>query len=185
MRANLIVAALILLILGGVQIGTRPGYAQGRDQAIEKILNPMPPDYDPFEKSSLGAPQFFPDAVDKRTRELLIDALTNQQESLKEHLQFLKEEDNRLRTEYKTSTGLTEHAQDLVNNTIQDRRRYLAAQQEAMKDASAPERKKYLQSIIDNDDLNQADQLMCHISTNQWGGVVIRLLSSVDLVGIA
>ncbi|MET0503357.1 MAG: hypothetical protein ABW172_17700, partial [Candidatus Binatia bacterium] len=185
MRANLIVAALILLILGGVQIGTRPGYAQSRDQAIEKILNPMPPDYDPFEKSSLGAPQFFPDAVDKRTRELLIDALTNQQESLKDHLQFLKEEDNRLRTEYKTSTGLSEHAQDLVNNTIQDRQRYLAAQQEALKDASAPERKKYLQSIIDNDDLNQADQLMWQSSTNQWGGVVNRMLSSVDLVGIA
>ena len=63
---------------------------------LDKILNPMP-DYDPFEKSTAAAPQFFPDAVDKRSRELLIDALTNQQESLKDHLQFLKEQDSQLR----------------------------------------------------------------------------------------
>jgi tetratricopeptide (TPR) repeat protein len=185
MKANLMVTSLVLVILGGVQIGPQSGYAQGRDQALEKILNPMPADYDPFEKSSAGAPQFFPDAVDKRTREILIDALTHQQEPLKDHLQFLKDEDNRLRKEFQTSTGLTEHAQDLVNNTIQDREPYLAAQRQALKNASTPERKKYLQSIINNDDLNQADQLMWQSSTNQWGGILNRMLSSVDLAAVA
>jgi hypothetical protein len=80
---------------------------------------------------------------------------------------------------------LTERAQDLVNNTLQDRQRYLAAQQEALKNTSVPERKKYLQSIINNDDLNQADDLMRQSSTNQWGGIVNRMLSSVDLAGVA
>ena len=121
----------------------------------------------------------------KRTRELLIDALTNQQESLKDHLQFLKEQDSQLQKEYNTSTGLTERALDLTNNTIQDRQRYLAAQEQALKNASTPERKKYLQSIINNDDLNQADDLMRQSSTNQWGGIVNRMLSSVDLAGVA
>ncbi|MGB7951176.1 MAG: hypothetical protein WCH75_26140, partial [Candidatus Binatia bacterium] len=185
MTVNVTVASLVVLMLGGLQIAAPSCHAQNRDQALERILNPMPPDYDPFEKSSAGAPQFFPDAVDKRTRELLIDALTHQPESLKDHLQFLKDADDRLRTEYQTSTGLTEHAQDLVNNTIQDRERYLAAQQEALKRASTPERKKYLQSIINNDDLTQANQLMWQSSTNQWGGVLNRMLGSVDLVGVA
>jgi hypothetical protein len=90
-----------------------------------------------------------------------------------------------LQKEYNTSTGLTERAQDLVNNTIQDRQRYLGAQQEALKNTSVPERKKYLQSIIDNDDLNQADDLMRQSSTNQWGGILNRMLSSVDLAGVA
>ena len=182
MTTKLILTSLLLLILGSTHLWPEPCAAQ--ELVIEKILNPMP-DYDPFDKSTTGAPQFFPDAVDKRTRELLIDALTNQQESLKDHLQFLKEQDSQLQKEYNTSTGLTERALDLTNNTIQDRQRYLAAQEQALKNASTPERKKYLQSIINNDDLNQADDLMRQSSTNQWGGIVNRMLSSVDLAGVA
>jgi hypothetical protein len=182
MMTKLILTSLLLLVLGSTHVWPEPCAAQ--ELAIEKILNPMP-DYDPFDKSTTGAPQFFPDAVDKRTRELLIDALTNQQESLKDHLKFLKEQDSQLQKEYNTSTGLTERALDVTNNTIQDRQRYLAAQEQALKNASTPERKKYLQSIINNDDLNQADDLMRQSSTNQWGGIVNRMLSSVDLAGVA
>ena len=182
MMTKLILTSLLLLVLGSTHVWPEPCAAQ--ELAIEKILNPMP-DYDPFDKSTTGAPQFFPDAVDKRTRELLIDALTNQQESLKDHLKFLKEQDSQLQKEYNASTGLTERALDLTNNTIQDRQRYLAAQEQALKNASTPERKKYLQSIINNDDLNQADDLMRQSSTNQWGGIVNRMLSSVDLAGVA
>ena len=184
MTAKLIATSVFFVILYSAQLWPEPCGAQEREQVLDKILNPMP-DYDPFEKSTTAPPQFFPDAVDKRSRELLIDALTNQQESLKDHLQFFKDQDSELQKEYSTSTGLTERALDLVNNTIRDRQRYLAAQQEALKNASAPERKKYLQSIIDNDDLNQADDLMRQSSTNQWGGVLNRMLSSVDLAGVA
>ena len=126
MTAKLIVTSLFFVILYSAQLWPEPCHAQEREQVLDKILNPMP-DYDPFEKSTAAPPQFFPDAVDKRSRELLIDALTNQQESLKDHLQFLKEQDSQLKKEYSTSTGLTERALDLVNNTIQDRQRYLAA----------------------------------------------------------
>jgi hypothetical protein len=184
MTAKLIVSSVLLLVLGSADLWPEPCHAQDREQVLDKILNPMP-DYDPFEKSTAAPPQFFPDAVDKRSRELLIDALTNQQESLKNHLQFFKDQDTQLRKEYSTSTGLTERALDLVNNTIQDRQRYLAAQEAALKNASAPERKKYLQSIINSDDLNQADDLMRQSSTNQWGGILNRMLSSVDLAGVA
>ena len=184
MTAKLIVSSVLLLVLGSANLWPEPCHAQDREQVLDKILNPMP-DYDPFEKSTAAAPQFFPDAVDKRSRELLIDALTNQQESLKDHLQFFKDQDSQLRKEYSTSTGLTDRALDLVNNTIQDRQRYLAAQEDALKNSSAPERKKYLQSIINNDDLNQADDLMRQSSTNQWGGFLNRMLSSVDLAGVA
>jgi len=173
-----------LVALSGTHLWPELCPAQDREPALDKILNPMP-DYDPFDKSMTAAPQFFPDAVDKRSRELLIDALTNQQEALKDHLQFLKEQDSQLKKENNTSTGLAERAQDLINNTIQDRQRYLAAQEAALKNASTPERKKYLQSIINNDDLNQADDLMRQSSTNQWGGFLNRMLSSVDLAGVA
>src|SRR5262245_49061129 len=184
MMTKFIIIFWLLLTLGSAPLWPKPSYAQGHEQLIEKILNPMP-DYDPFDKSTAAPPQFFPDAVDKRSRELLIDALTNQPDSLKDHLQFLKEQDSQLRQEYNTSTGLTERAQDLLNNTIQDRQRYLSAQEAALKNASTPERKKYLHSIINNDDLNQADDLMRQSSTNQWGGILNRMLSSVDLAGVA
>jgi hypothetical protein len=184
MKAKSIAPHLLLLILSGFPLWPKPCPAQDREQVIEKILNPMP-DYDPFERSTAQTPQFFPDEVDKRARELLIDALTNQQDSLKDHLQFFKSEDSRLQKQHKTSTGLTEQVQDLLNNTIQDRQRYLAAQEQALKNASTPDRKKYLQAIINNDDLNQADALIRQSSTNQWGGVLNRMLSSVDLVGVA
>jgi hypothetical protein len=84
MTTKLILASLLLLILGGTHL-----YAQDRELVIEKILNPMP-DYDPFDKSTTAAPQFFPDAVDKRTRELLIDALTNQQDRSRITCSFLR-----------------------------------------------------------------------------------------------
>jgi hypothetical protein len=183
MTLKSIILSWLLLVLVSAPICPEPSHAQGREQLIDKILNPMP-DYDPFDQATAPPPQFFPDAVDKRSRELLIDALT-QKESLKDHLQFLKEEDSRLQKEYGTSTGLTERAQDLLNNTIQDRQRYLAAQEESLKNASTPERKRYLQAIINHDDLNQADQLMRQSSTNQWGGVFNRMLGSVDLAGVA
>jgi hypothetical protein len=176
--------AILMLLLGGAAFAPQVCRAQDREAALERILNPMP-DYDPFDKSTPAAPQFFPDAVDKRTRELLIDALIQRQESLKDHLEFFKEQDAQLQKEYNTSTGLTERALDLLNNTIQDRQGYLAAQQAALKQASTPERKKYLQSIINADDLKQADDLMWQSSTNQWGGVLNRMLTSVDLAGVA
>ena len=184
MTLKSIILSWLLLALVSAPICPEPSHAQGHEQLIDKILNPMP-DYDPFDQATAAPPQFFPDAVDKRSRELLIDALTQQKESLNDHLQFLKEEDSRLQKEYGTSTGLTERAQDLLNNTIQDRQRYLAAQEEALKNASTPERKRYLQAIINHDDLNQADQLMRQSSTNQWGGVFNRMLGSVDLAGVA
>jgi hypothetical protein len=184
MRAKLIVTSWLLLVFGSAYLWPEICHPGDREQALEKILNPMP-DYDPFETSTAAPPQFFPDAVDKRARELLIDALTNHQESLKDHLEFFKEQDLQLQKQYNTSTGLTEDAQDLLNNTIQDRQNYLAAQKEALNNASTPERKKYLQSIINNDDLNQADELMRQSSTNQWGGILNRMLTSVDLVGVA
>ncbi|MDP9130800.1 MAG: hypothetical protein M3N35_10470, partial [Candidatus Binatota bacterium] len=159
------------------------GHAQSRELDLERILNPMP-DYDPFEAPPT-TPQFFPDAVDKRARELLIDTLTNRNQVLSDHLDFLKKEDARLHKEQRTSTGLTERAQDLVNNTIQDREKNLAAYREALGNASSPERKKYLESVLNRDDHFQSEQLMRRSSTNFWGGLVNRMMSSIDLVGVA
>ena len=155
-----------------------------QDLSLDKILNPLP-DYNPFDQSAPSNPQFFPDDVDKHARQLLIDALINDEQALTRHLEFFKAEDARLKKEHGTSTGLTPQAQDLINGTIRDRERYLAAQKEAIKNAATPERKKYLDAIINNDDLNQSDQLMRQSSSNLWGGMANRLLSSVDLVGVA
>jgi hypothetical protein len=157
--------------------------AQQRELPLEKILNPLP-EFDPFEKP-LAPPQYFPDDVDKRAREALIDALFNDKGALEQQLSFFKSEDARLQKQRQAATGLTEHVQDLVNNTIPEREPHLAAQRAALRNASSEQRKKYLEAIIDQDDLTQADQLMRRSSTNFWGGMVNRLLSSVDLVGIA
>jgi hypothetical protein len=172
---------LILLVSLSAPI-PRAG-AQQRELPLEKILNPLP-EFDPFEKP-LAAPQYFPDDVDKRTREALIDALFNDKAALEQHLTFFKSEDSRLQKQHGAATGLTEHVQDLVNNTVLEREPYLAAQRAALKNSPSEQRKKYLEAIINQDDLNQADQLMRRSSTNFWGGMVNRLLSSVDLVGIA
>ena len=158
--------------------------SQAQELQLEKILNPVAA-YDPFEAPGTTPPKFFPDEVDRRARELLIDTLTNRKDALAEHVKFFKSEDARLRQQRGTSTGLAEHAQDLFNNTLQDREGYLAAQKEAVKSASSPERKKYLESIVNHDDSTQSERLMRQSSTNFWGGMFNRMLSSVDLVGVA
>ncbi|MGH7886387.1 MAG: hypothetical protein ACREPG_00855, partial [Candidatus Binatia bacterium] len=179
-REKLAKLALVLLLASFP--ATMP-LAEAQELGLEKILNPMP-DYDPFEQAA-SAPQYFPDDNDKLARALMIDALTNKKEALGDHLISLQAADSQLKKQQGTVTGLTDHAQDLLNNTIQDRERYLAAQQDALKNSASPARKKYLEAIINRDDLNQSDQLMRQSTTNFWGGVANRLLSSVDLVGIA
>jgi hypothetical protein len=165
-----------------------PGFfglaCDAQELQLEKILNPVA-DYDPFEAPGATTPKFFPDEVDRRARELLIDTLINRKDALAEHVKFFKSEDGRLQKQHGTSTGLAEHAQDLLDNTLQDRERYLAAQKEALRNASTPERKKYLEAIINHDDSIQSERLMRQSSTNFWGGMFNRMLSSVDLVGVA
>ncbi len=172
-----------LLFAGSTGMAANSSHAQERAMPVEKILNPLP-EFDPFERPA-STPQFFPDNVDKRVRETLIDALTNNKESLADDLKFFKSQDVRLQKQDGAVTGLTEHAQDLLNNTLPTRDQYLAAQKEALRNASSSERKKYLESIINNDDLNLADQLTRQSTTNSWGGLFNRMLGSVDLVGVA
>jgi hypothetical protein len=169
-----------LLVFGGL-FGLP---AHGQELQLERLLNPLA-DYNPFEAPAQAPPRFFPDEVDRRTRELLIDVLTNRNDTLAGHLEFLKSEDARLQKQHNTVTGLAEHAEDLLHNTIQDRQRYLSALKEASKGATRPERKKYLEAIINHDDANQSELLMRQSSTNFWGGMVNRMLGSVDLVGVA
>jgi len=174
---------LWFFLLSALAVSTTLARAQERELPLERILNPLP-EFDPFEKP-LTTPQYFPDEIDKRAREALLDALFNDGTALERHLAFLKSEDGRLLQQQGGATGLTEHVQDLVNNTIREREPYLAAQKAALKQAATPQRKKYLEAIIEQDDLTQADQLMRQSSTNFWGGMLNRLLSSVDLVGVA
>ena len=183
MRKALLSALSLSLSLSAINGYPAPAQGQDHQAIIERILNPLP-EFDPFEKSP-AAPQFFPDEVDKRARELLIDSLTNRKAAIEEHVKFFQTEDRRLQKQHGSSTGLAEPAQDLLNNTINERERYLAAQRQALKNTSSPERKKYLQAIIDEDDLTRADQLTRQSSVNELGGVFNRLLSSVDLVGVA
>jgi hypothetical protein len=158
--------------------------ASAQELPLEKILNPVA-EYDPFESRAGTAPKFFPDEVDRRARALMIDVLTRRDDALAEHAQFLNREDARLKKDRGTSTGLSDHAQDLLNNTLQDRERYLAVQREALRNASSPERRKYLESLVNNDDAIQSERLMRQSSTNFWGGMFNRMLGSVDLVGVA
>ena len=176
-----------LSVVGGVFLSALMAFAvssRAQEIPLEKILNPVA-DYDPFEAAGTIPPKFFPDEVDRRARELLIDTLTNRKDALAEHANFFKSEDARLQKQRGASTGLAEHAQDLLNNTLEDRQRYLAAQKEAIRNASLPERKKYLESIVNHDDAIQSERLMRQSSTNFWGGMFNRVLSSVDLVGVA
>lgn len=160
------------------------GAAHAQELPLEKILNPVS-DYDPFESPPSAPPKFFPDEVDRRARAMMIDALLQNRDGLADHARFLKAEEARRRQQGIPSTGLADHALDLDNNTIEDRERYLAAQKEAARAAATPERRKYLEAIVSHDDAVQSERLMRQSATNFWGGMFNRMLSSVDLVGVA
>ena len=65
---------LALLLLGSLWISISESRGQERELPLEKILNPLP-EFDPFEKPP-ALSQYFLDEIDKRAREVLIDALT-------------------------------------------------------------------------------------------------------------
>ncbi len=175
-------ALLLFCFLGWLCSGARDLSAQQNERLSERIFNPLP-DYDPFDKPP-PSPQFFPDEVDKRARAAMIDALTQKNDSLGDDLRFFIERDAQLKKERGTVTGLTEEALDLYNNTIQDRERYLEAQKKALSFSLSPQRKQLIESRIQNDDLNQANDLLKKSAINRWGGILNRMLSSVDLANV-
>ncbi|MEK7210775.1 MAG: hypothetical protein AAB070_05100, partial [Candidatus Binatota bacterium] len=132
--------------------------AQEREDLLERILKPLP-DYDPFDRPP-PAPQYFPDEVDKRAREALVDSLTNKEETLEGHVRFFANKDADLKKERGTVTGLSEQILDLFHNTIRERDRYLEAQKKALSSSSSPEQKKLIESRLKNDDLTQAEELL-------------------------
>ncbi len=156
---------------------------QGEESFIGKILNPLP-DYNPFVKS-VPSPRFFPDEVNKRVHEALIDSLTDQDGAMEEHVRFFKEKDAELLEERNTVTGLTDHVLDLEYNTIRDSQDYLTAQKKALDSASTEQQKNLIRSRIRNDEATQAAELLRKSRTNMWGAFFNRLLSSVDLVTVA
>ncbi|TAK07824.1 hypothetical protein EPO44_03500 [bacterium] len=182
MKRILITMTLSFCLLGNFPPGAGKAAGQEKESPLERVLKPLP-DYDPFDKPPLP-PQYFPDEVDKRVRELLVDSLTNGEEALEGHVRFFINKDAELKKEQGTVTGLTGDVTDLFHNTIRDRNRYLEAQKKALASAASPEQKKLIESRLRNDDLTQADELLRTSSANRWGGVLNRLLSSVNLVSI-
>ncbi len=174
--------AVTFCLLAGIGARLERVAAQEKESPLERILKPLP-DYDPFDKPP-SPPQFFPDEVDKRAREALADSLMNRQEALADHLRFFAAKDAELKKERGTITGLTGHVTDLSNNTIRDRERYLAAQKKALSDAASPEEKRLIESRLRNDSLTQAEALLRASRANRWGGLLNRMLGSVDLIGI-
>lgn len=182
MKRIITAATLSFCLLGNFLPGAGKAVGQEKESPLERVLKPLP-DYDPFDKPPLS-PQYFPDEVDKRVREILVDSLTDREEALEGHVRFFINKDAELKKERGTVTGLTEYVTDLFHNTIRDRNRYLEAQKKALASASSPEQKKLIESRLRNDDLTQADELLRTSSANRWGGVLNRLLSSVNLVSI-
>ena len=182
MRRHLKLALALLLVWGWLAAAPREPAAQESQELSDRILNPLP-EFDPFDKPP-PAPQYFPDDVDKRARAAMIAALTGKTESLAEDLRFFSERDAQLKKERGTTTGLTEQVRDLYNNTIQDRQRYLDAQRQALSFASSPQHKQLIESRINNDELNQAGDQMRKAAQNKWGGILNRMLGSVDIANV-
>ena len=156
--------------------------AQDAAEPLERILNPLP-EYDPFDRPP-PAPQYFPDDVDKRARAAMIDALTQKDDDLPGHVRFFTERDTQLNKERGAATGLAGYVLDLQNNTIRDREAYLEAQRKALSFSLAPGHRQVVESRIKNDELTRANDLLKTSATNRWGGVVNRVLSSVDLMSV-
>ena len=153
-----------------------------QENDLSRILHPLP-EYDPFDKLP-PAPEFFPDAIDKRAREALIDSLTHQESKLEDHVRYFREKDAELKRSRGTVTGLTDYVSDLYSNTITDRRGYLEAQEKALSSASSAQQKKTIEARLRNDELKRAEELSQRTMLNRVGGVVNTFLSSVDLISI-
>jgi hypothetical protein len=173
----------LLCLAGWLVFGGGPLAAQENPDLTERILNPLP-EFDPFDKPP-SAPQFFPDDVDKRARGAMIGALTGKSENLADDLRFFTARDAQLKKERGAATGLTDQVRDLYNNTIQDRERYLEAQRQALTFVSSPQHKQLIESRIKNDDLNAANEQLKKATQNKWGGILNRMLTSVDLANVA
>ena len=174
-RGAFLPLALFLLLSADPQTA-----AQEND--LSRILRPLP-EYDPFDKPP-PAPEFFPDAIDKRAREALIDSLTHQDSKLEDHARYFREKDAELKRIRGTVTGLADYVSDLYSNTITDRRRYLEAQEKALNSATSDQHKRTLEARLRNDELKRAEELSQRSMLNRFGGVVNTFLSSVDLISI-
>ena len=183
MRAGSVTLTLLLALLYGFVAADTGDTRRGNKTTIEKVLDPLP-NYDPFDYS-VPAPAYFPDEVDKQARQVLIDALLDRPEKLKEHVARFKAKDQELTAERGTVSGLTPHITDLYHNTISDREEYLEKQREALAATSSDSHKRVIRARLRHDELEQADSLMTRSQMNRWGALLNRLLGSMDLITIA
>ena len=153
-----VLLALFFLLSPSATAWTEQATGENKEATVDKILNPLP-NYNPFVEY-IQPPKFFPDGVDKRVRQALIDSLTDREGTMAEHVRYFREKDAELLGERDTVTGLTEHVLDLRNNTIRDRQDYLAAQRHALASASTAQQKNLIQSRIRNDEATQAEELL-------------------------
>ena len=172
----------LFLVLGHNPARAEEAPAAGPSSVPSRILRPLP-DYHPFDASS-SPPLFFPDEVEKRVRELVIDSLTHREAPIEGHVLWLIHKDAELKKERGSVTGLTDTAMEFFHNAIRGHDLYLAALKSALASAPAPEQKRLIEQRLSGDELTQADELLRKSRANRWAGLLNRLLRAVDLLGI-
>ena len=120
--------------------------------------DPVIESYQPFAGEQPGV-KYFPDEVERRIGEALIEGYLGNGDAILSHYSFLLDKDKTLKKAKQPITGLADNVLDLANSQIRPRDQYLKAQEEALGASPEPELEKLIRYRIKDDEFNKAQSI--------------------------
>lgn len=175
------ISSLLILILILICSHTSISLAQ---EFKEIDLNTIHKDYNPI-KIKKSSQKYYPDEVEKKVNDLLIDGYLFDINRIENHYRFFEKKDAELKKRDKPVTGLKENVLDFINNCIDDRDRYVEAQKNALRGLDDKDLKTLIKIRLRNERLNKAESLLKKEKKDKVGRVFNSLLKSVDIISLS
>jgi|GEM_PF-2400273 TolA-binding protein len=165
---------------GGSKNPKETGYLQFSETDPDVIYK----DYHPLEGKK-ETHKYFPDEVEKRVNDLLIDSYLGNEKELESHYEFFMQKDIELKKKNEALTGLSGNALVIINNQNREREEYISSQKEALKRLNEKDLKTLVKMRLKDENLLKAEKLLRDEKKNKAGRVFNSLLKSVDIISFS
>lgn len=140
--------------------------------------------FSPFEKK-VSQPKYFPDEIENRVEESLMDGYLGNKAAIRSHYRYLLDQDKERAKKDQPLTGLSDNLLYLMSNLVRDRDAYVAALEDCLEAPFLePDVEGAVRHQLKNDPFNQAQAALKGDKGNKTGSVVNSFLRPLNLAAL-